>query len=177
VIARAAIRQFTNSQIHQFTNSPIHQFAKADSQPGSRQPAPEFRDGARPCCRLAGPDRTKDQAERRDFRLISDDVQNRRGGLRVARSMRHTPKIHLPLRLHGAITGARGSGAKEAMPGQDPGGILITMLLGVGGALLGGFLWRALGLYSAGEAAGFLMSIAGAVVILFVYRRFRTLKT
>jgi len=63
--------------------------------------------------------------------------------------------------------------AKLLMPGQDPGGILITALLGVGGALLGGFLGRSLGLYGPGDAAGFLMSILGAVVILFAYRRLR----
>lgn len=63
--------------------------------------------------------------------------------------------------------------AKLLMPGKDPGGIVITMVLGIAGALLGGFLGRALGLYGPADAAGFLMSIAGAVLILFVYRRFR----
>jgi uncharacterized membrane protein YeaQ/YmgE (transglycosylase-associated protein family) len=59
------------------------------------------------------------------------------------------------------------------MPGQDPGGIIVTGLLGIAGALLGGFLGRALGLYGPADAAGFLMSILGAVVILFLYRQFR----
>ena len=61
--------------------------------------------------------------------------------------------------------------AKLLMPGQDPGGIVITVLLGIAGALLGGFVGRVLGFYGPGNTAGFLMSILGAVMILFVYRR------
>ena len=60
--------------------------------------------------------------------------------------------------------------AKLVMPGRDPGGILVTMLLGIAGAVLGGFIGRALGFYGAGEAAGFLMSLLGAVVLLALYR-------
>ena len=60
--------------------------------------------------------------------------------------------------------------AKLLMPGRDPGGIIITMLLGIVGAVLGGFLGRSMGLYQEGEAAGFLMSLIGAVVVLFLYR-------
>jgi uncharacterized membrane protein YeaQ/YmgE (transglycosylase-associated protein family) len=67
--------------------------------------------------------------------------------------------------------------AKLLMPGRDPGGVIITMLLGISGALLGGFLGRAAGLYGPGDAAGYLMSIAGAVLILFAYRRVRTLQS
>jgi len=62
--------------------------------------------------------------------------------------------------------------AKLLMPGRDPGGIIITILLGIAGALLGGFLGRALGWYGPSDAAGFIMSILGAVLILFIYRRF-----
>ena len=69
--------------------------------------------------------------------------------------------------LFGLIVGAL---AKLVMPGRDPGGIIVTMLLGIAGALLGGFLGRALGLYGPGEAAGFLMSFLGAVVLLMLYR-------
>lgn len=61
--------------------------------------------------------------------------------------------------------------AKLLMPGHDPGGIVITVLLGIAGALLGGFVGRVLGFYGPGNTAGFLMSILGAVLILFVYRR------
>jgi uncharacterized membrane protein YeaQ/YmgE (transglycosylase-associated protein family) len=60
--------------------------------------------------------------------------------------------------------------AKLLMPGRDPGGFIVTILLGIAGALLGGFLGRAMGLYREGEAAGWLMSILGAVVLLALYR-------
>lgn len=60
--------------------------------------------------------------------------------------------------------------AKLLMPGKDPGGCIITMLLGIAGALLGGFLGRTLGLYREGEAAGFVMALVGALVLLFGYR-------
>ena len=60
--------------------------------------------------------------------------------------------------------------AKLLMPGRDPGGFVITILLGIAGALLGGFIGRALGLYGPGEAAGFLMSLLGAVLLLTLYR-------
>lgn len=69
--------------------------------------------------------------------------------------------------LFGLIVGAL---AKLVMPGRDPGGIIVTMLLGIAGAVLGGFVGRALGLYGEGEAAGFLMSFVGAVLLLFLYR-------
>ena len=60
--------------------------------------------------------------------------------------------------------------AKLIMPGRDPGGIIVTMLLGIVGAVLGGFLGRSLGFYGPQQAAGWLMSIAGAIVVLFIYR-------
>ncbi|HZR82048.1 MAG TPA: GlsB/YeaQ/YmgE family stress response membrane protein [Candidatus Binatia bacterium] len=63
-----------------------------------------------------------------------------------------------------------GAVAKLVMPGNDPGGIVVTILLGIAGALVGGFLGRALGLYQEGQAAGFLMSVVGALVLLFGYR-------
>jgi uncharacterized membrane protein YeaQ/YmgE (transglycosylase-associated protein family) len=69
--------------------------------------------------------------------------------------------------VFGLIVGAI---AKLVMPGRDPGGIVVTMLLGIIGALLGGFLGRALGLYGPDDAAGFLMSTLGAVVVLGLYR-------
>lgn len=69
--------------------------------------------------------------------------------------------------VFGLVVGAL---AKLVMPGRDPGGIIVTMLLGIAGALLGGFLGRAMGLYGPGEAAGFLMSFLGAVVLLLLYR-------
>lgn len=60
--------------------------------------------------------------------------------------------------------------AKLLMPGRDPGGFIITGLLGIAGALLGGFLGRAMGLYGAGESAGFIMSVLGAILLLVIYR-------
>jgi uncharacterized membrane protein YeaQ/YmgE (transglycosylase-associated protein family) len=67
----------------------------------------------------------------------------------------------------GLIVGAI---AKLLMPGRDPGGMLVTMGLGVAGALVAGFLGRALGWYREGEPAGILASIIGAILILAVYR-------
>jgi len=69
--------------------------------------------------------------------------------------------------LFGLVVGAI---AKLIMPGRDPGGIIVTMLLGIVGAVLGGFLGRALGFYGPQEAAGWLMSILGAIVVLMIYR-------
>lgn len=60
--------------------------------------------------------------------------------------------------------------AKLLMPGRDPGGFIITILLGIAGALLGGFVGRAMGFYGAGQSAGWLMSILGAIVLLVLYR-------
>jgi uncharacterized membrane protein YeaQ/YmgE (transglycosylase-associated protein family) len=60
--------------------------------------------------------------------------------------------------------------AKLLMPGRDPGGFIVTILLGIAGALLGGFLGRAMGFYGPSESAGWLMSILGAVVLLLLYR-------
>jgi uncharacterized membrane protein YeaQ/YmgE (transglycosylase-associated protein family) len=69
--------------------------------------------------------------------------------------------------LFGLIVGAL---AKLVMPGRDPGGIIVTMLLGIAGAVLGGFVGRAMGLYGEGDAAGFLMSFLGAILLLVLYR-------
>jgi uncharacterized membrane protein YeaQ/YmgE (transglycosylase-associated protein family) len=69
--------------------------------------------------------------------------------------------------LFGLIAGAI---AKLLMPGRDPGGIIITMLLGIVGAVLGGFAGRAMGMYGPNDSAGIFMSILGAIAVLFVYR-------
>ncbi len=63
-----------------------------------------------------------------------------------------------------------GAIAKLLMPGKDPGGCLITILLGIAGALLAGFIGKSIGWYNEGEAAGFLAAIVGAFIILFLYR-------
>lgn len=60
--------------------------------------------------------------------------------------------------------------AKLVMPGKDPGGIVVTILLGVAGAFVGSFIGRALGWYAAGDGAGFIMSTLGAILLLAVYR-------
>jgi len=60
--------------------------------------------------------------------------------------------------------------AKLIMPGRDPGGILVTMLLGIAGSVLGGFLGRQLGLYRPGQRAGFIVSTLGAILLLALYR-------
>jgi uncharacterized membrane protein YeaQ/YmgE (transglycosylase-associated protein family) len=60
--------------------------------------------------------------------------------------------------------------AKLLMPGRDPGGFIVTILLGIAGALIGGFIGRAMGFYGEGESAGWLMSILGAIVLLALYR-------
>ena len=69
--------------------------------------------------------------------------------------------------LFGLVVGAI---AKLVMPGRDPGGIIVTMLLGIVGAVVGGFLGRAMNLYGPNEPAGFFMSLIGAVVLLAIYR-------
>ena len=61
--------------------------------------------------------------------------------------------------------------AKLVMPGRDPGGILVTILIGIVGAVLGGFLGRAIGWYQPGEAAGFFVATLGAILLLFIYRK------
>lgn len=73
--------------------------------------------------------------------------------------------------IFGLIVGAL---AKLVMPGRDPGGIFITIGLGVAGAIVGGMIGRALGFYGPADAAGFLMSLLGAVLLLWLYRQFRT---
>ncbi len=70
----------------------------------------------------------------------------------------------------GLIIGAL---AKLIMPGKDPGGIFITMLLGIAGALLAGWLGRLVGWYQEGQSAGFIMSLIGAIILLAIYRLFK----
>jgi uncharacterized membrane protein YeaQ/YmgE (transglycosylase-associated protein family) len=67
----------------------------------------------------------------------------------------------------GLIVGAI---AKLLMPGRDPGGCLVTILIGIAGAFVAGFLGRAVGWYEPGQPAGFIASIIGAMLLLLVYR-------
>jgi len=68
------------------------------------------------------------------------------------------------------IGGVAGAIAKLLMPGKDPGGCIITILLGIAGALLAGFIGRAIGWYQPNEGAGFIAAIVGAFLILLIYR-------
>jgi uncharacterized membrane protein YeaQ/YmgE (transglycosylase-associated protein family) len=67
----------------------------------------------------------------------------------------------------GAIAGVLG---KLVMPGKDPGGFIVTILLGIAGALLAGFIGQAVGFYNAGEGAGWIGATVGAVALLAIYR-------
>jgi uncharacterized membrane protein YeaQ/YmgE (transglycosylase-associated protein family) len=69
--------------------------------------------------------------------------------------------------VFGLVVGAI---AKLLMPGRDPGGFIVTILLGVVGAVLGGWMGRAMGMYGENEPAGFVMALIGAVVVLAIYR-------
>jgi uncharacterized membrane protein YeaQ/YmgE (transglycosylase-associated protein family) len=67
----------------------------------------------------------------------------------------------------GLVVGAL---AKLFMPGKDPGGFIVTMLIGVAGAFIAGFLGRAAHLYQPGQTPGLIASILGAMLLLFLYR-------
>ena len=72
--------------------------------------------------------------------------------------------------LIGLVVGAI---AKFIMPGKDPGGIFVTMLIGIAGSFLGTWLGRAIGHYQDGQSAGFLMSLVGALILLGIYHLIR----
>jgi uncharacterized membrane protein YeaQ/YmgE (transglycosylase-associated protein family) len=74
----------------------------------------------------------------------------------------------------GLIVGAI---AKFLMPGRDPGGFLITILLGIAGAFVAGFLGRVIGWYEPDQPAGFIASVIGAMLLLLVYRLIRSRRT
>ena len=69
--------------------------------------------------------------------------------------------------LIGLVAGAI---AKLIMPGKDPGGFIITILIGIAGALIATYLGHLIGWYQAGQSAGFIGAIVGAILILFIYR-------
>jgi uncharacterized membrane protein YeaQ/YmgE (transglycosylase-associated protein family) len=71
--------------------------------------------------------------------------------------------------LFGLIVGIVG---KFLMPGRDPGGFIVTILLGVAGALVGGYIGRALGMYREDDPVGFVMAVIGSIVLLALYRLF-----
>jgi len=63
-----------------------------------------------------------------------------------------------------------GTIAKLLMPGRDPGGFIVTILLGIAGSFVASYLGQAVGWYRAGQTAGFIMSVVGAMVLLLLYR-------
>jgi uncharacterized membrane protein YeaQ/YmgE (transglycosylase-associated protein family) len=63
-----------------------------------------------------------------------------------------------------------GAVAKLVMPGRDPGGCIITILLGIAGSFVAGYLGQAIGWYQAGQPAGFIASVIGAMLLLLLYR-------
>jgi uncharacterized membrane protein YeaQ/YmgE (transglycosylase-associated protein family) len=67
----------------------------------------------------------------------------------------------------GLVAGILG---KLIMPGRDPGGFIVTILLGIAGALFAGFLGQALGFYAQGQAAGWIGATVGAIILLVIYR-------
>ena len=69
--------------------------------------------------------------------------------------------------VFGLIVGIAG---KFVMPGRDPGGVIVTILLGIAGAMVGGFLGRVLGWYGPNDPVGFVMAVVGAIVLLVAYR-------
>ena len=71
--------------------------------------------------------------------------------------------------LVGLIVGAI---AKLLMPGKDPGGFIVTILLGIAGALIATYIGQAVGWYKPGQPAGWIMSIVGAMILLLLYRLF-----
>jgi len=77
---------------------------------------------------------------------------------------------YLWVAIIGLVVGAL---AKLIMPGKDPSGFIITMLIGIAGSFLGTFLGRAIGLYQTGQSAGFIMSLIGAVILLGIYHLIR----
>ncbi len=77
---------------------------------------------------------------------------------------------YLWVAIIGLVVGAL---AKLIMPGKDPGGVIVTMVLGIAGSFLGTWFGRVVGLYQPGQAAGFIMSLVGALVLLGLYRLFK----
>jgi uncharacterized membrane protein YeaQ/YmgE (transglycosylase-associated protein family) len=85
-------------------------------------------------------------------------------------STRKDEQIMLWMILVGLLVGVV---AKFLMPGRDPGGAVVTILLGIGGSVVAGFLGRSIGWYADGEPAGFIASVLGAIVLLLAYRALR----
>jgi uncharacterized membrane protein YeaQ/YmgE (transglycosylase-associated protein family) len=85
----------------------------------------------------------------------------------VRRKAKEESVHYIWVAIIGLIVGAL---AKFIMPGKDPGGIIVTMIIGIVGSFIGTVIGRALGMYNQGEAAGFIMSLIGAIILLALYR-------
>ena len=86
----------------------------------------------------------------------------------MARNAHCAGRMHIIyMLLIGLIIGAL---AKLVMPGRDPGGIIVTIVLGIAGSMLAGFIGREMHWYTSNEAAGFIASIGGAILLLLAYR-------
>jgi uncharacterized membrane protein YeaQ/YmgE (transglycosylase-associated protein family) len=85
----------------------------------------------------------------------------------VRRKAKEESVHYIWVAIIGLIVGAL---AKFIMPGKDPGGIIVTMIIGIVGSFIGTVIGRALGMYNQGEAAGFIMSLLGAIILLALYR-------
>jgi uncharacterized membrane protein YeaQ/YmgE (transglycosylase-associated protein family) len=106
-------------------------------------------------------------------------LYQRSSGPKISRSQRTSPRgaaesgteAQMFSLLWEAIIGLIvGAVAKFLMPGKDPGGIIITMLIGIAGSILATKLGTMIGWYQEGQTAGFIMSVVGAVVLLLIYR-------
>src|SRR6185295_7946732 len=93
-----------------------------------------------------------------------------RRGLGIALAARRTAMHWLWVLLIGLVIGAV---AKFVMPGKDPGGFIVTILIGIAGSLVGTWLGRTIGLYQEGQSAGFIMSVVGALLLLGIYHLIR----
>jgi uncharacterized membrane protein YeaQ/YmgE (transglycosylase-associated protein family) len=105
----------------------------------------------------------------RAIRVRCEHGVSRTSAWHASRNGRHIMHILWTL-LIGLVIGAL---AKLVMPGKDPGGVIITILLGVAGSFMADMVGRSLGWYGPGEGAGFIASILGAVILLGAYRALR----
>jgi uncharacterized membrane protein YeaQ/YmgE (transglycosylase-associated protein family) len=80
---------------------------------------------------------------------------------------------HVPSAVGGHHRAHRRRSGQAHHAGKDPGGIIVTMLLGIAGALLAGWLGKVIGWYKEGQSAGFFASLIGALILLFIYRLFK----
>src|SRR4051812_20161690 len=100
--------------------------------------------------------------------MFGDATLRRRRASHLPTTPRKERSMHyLWVAIIGLVVGAL---AKLIMPGRDPGGIFVTMLIGIAGSFIATFIGRAMGMYQNGEAAGFIMSLIGAIILLALYR-------